>query len=100
VDAVQHPHCTGEHFRVFPISNWTELDVWQYIAREHIALPSIYYTHKRDVVERKGLLVPVTELTRRATARKSCSATCAFAPWATSPAPAPWKARQQRPKTS
>jgi len=53
----------GEHFRVFPISNWTELDVWQYIARESIALPSIYYTHKRDVVERKGLLVPVTELT-------------------------------------
>jgi len=47
----------GEHFRVFPISNWTELDVWQYIARENIALPSIYYTHKRDVVERKGLLV-------------------------------------------
>ena len=55
-----HP---GEHFRVFPISNWTELDVWQYIAREHIALPSIYYSHTRDVVERKGLLVPVTPLT-------------------------------------
>jgi sulfate adenylyltransferase subunit 2 len=53
----------GEHFRVFPISNWTELDVWQYIARENIALPSIYYTHKRKVVERRGLLVPVTELT-------------------------------------
>jgi sulfate adenylyltransferase subunit 2 len=53
----------GEHFRVFPISNWTELDVWQYIDRENIALPSLYYTHKRDVVERKGLLVPVTELT-------------------------------------
>ncbi|MFC7432944.1 sulfate adenylyltransferase subunit CysD [Hydrogenophaga bisanensis] len=53
----------GEHFRVFPISNWTELDVWQYIAREHIALPSIYYTHRREVVERRGLLVPVTDLT-------------------------------------
>ena len=53
----------GEHFRVFPISNWTELDVWQYIARENIALPSIYYTHKREVVDRRGLLVPVTELT-------------------------------------
>ena len=53
----------NEHFRVFPISNWTELDVWQYIEREQIALPSLYYTHKRDVVERKGLLVPVTELT-------------------------------------
>ena len=53
----------GEHFRVFPISNWTELDVWQYIEREDIALPSIYYAHQRQVVERRGLLVPVTELT-------------------------------------
>ena len=53
----------GEHFRVFPISNWTELDVWQYIARENIELPSLYYAHQRKVVERKGLLVPVTELT-------------------------------------
>ena len=55
-----HP---GEHFRVFPISNWTELDVWQYIEREQIELPSIYYAHHRQVVERKGLLVPVTDLT-------------------------------------
>ncbi len=55
-----HP---GEHFRVFPISNWTELDVWQYIARERIALPSLYYSHPREVVERRGLLVPVTQLT-------------------------------------
>lgn len=55
-----HP---GEHFRVFPISNWTELDVWQYIAREHVALPSLYYSHTRSVVERRGLLVPVTPLT-------------------------------------
>ena len=53
----------GEHFRVFPISNWTELDVWQYIDRENIELPSLYYAHKRNVVQRKGLLVPVTELT-------------------------------------
>jgi sulfate adenylyltransferase subunit 2 len=53
----------GEHFRVFPISNWTELDVWQYIARENIELPSLYYAHQREVVERKGLLVPVTPLT-------------------------------------
>jgi sulfate adenylyltransferase subunit 2 len=55
-----HP---GEHFRVFPISNWTELDVWQYIEREQIALPSLYYSHTRDVIERKGLLVPVTHMT-------------------------------------
>ena len=54
---------SGEHLRVFPISNWTELDVWQYIAREKIALPSLYYSHCRDVVERRGLLVPVTPLT-------------------------------------
>jgi len=53
----------GEHFRVFPISNWTELDVWQYIERERIELPSLYYAHQRQVVERRGLLVPVTELT-------------------------------------
>src|SRR5579859_3807532 len=55
-----HP---GEHVRVFPISNWTELDVWQYIAREAIELPSIYYSHRRPVVRRRGLLVPVTPLT-------------------------------------
>ena len=53
----------GEHFRVFPISNWTELDVWQYIAREQVALPALYYSHRREVVERRCLLVPVTPLT-------------------------------------
>jgi sulfate adenylyltransferase subunit 2 len=53
----------GEHLRVFPISNWTELDVWQYIEREALAVPRIYYAHEREVVERNGLLVPVTELT-------------------------------------
>ena len=53
----------GENMRVFPISNWTELDIWQYIARENLELPPIYYSHKREVVRRKGLLVPVTLLT-------------------------------------
>ncbi len=53
----------GEHMRVFPISNWTELDVWQYIAREKLALPNIYYAHMREVVEKNGLLVPVTDIT-------------------------------------
>ncbi len=53
----------GEHMRVFPISNWTELDVWQYIEREKIAVPDIYYTHRRPVIRRNGLLVPVTRLT-------------------------------------
>ena len=53
----------GEHFRVFPISNWTELDVWLYLAREGIPLPGLYYSHPREVVRRKGLLVPVTPVT-------------------------------------
>jgi len=55
-----HP---GEHLRVFPISNWTEVDVWQYIERENLPLPSLYYAHQRDVVRRRGLLVPVTPIT-------------------------------------
>lgn len=55
----------GEHMRVFPISHWTELDVWQYIARERLAVPSIYFAHERPIVHRNGALVPVTELTPR-----------------------------------
>jgi sulfate adenylyltransferase subunit 2 len=55
-----HP---GENVRVFPISNWTELDVWQYIHREDIELPSIYFAHSRPVVRRGSALVPVTSLT-------------------------------------
>ncbi|MFZ5510813.1 MAG: sulfate adenylyltransferase subunit CysD [Pseudomonadota bacterium] len=53
----------GENIRAFPISNWTELDVWQYIACEKLELPSIYFAHKRPVVRRGGALVPVTGLT-------------------------------------
>jgi sulfate adenylyltransferase subunit 2 len=53
----------GEHMRAFPISNWTELDVWLYIARENIPLPGLYYAHDRQVIRRKGLLVPVTDVT-------------------------------------
>src|SRR5882762_5073616 len=53
----------GEHMRVFPISNWTELDVWQYIAQEKLQVPSLYFAHRRPVVRRGGALVPVTELT-------------------------------------
>jgi sulfate adenylyltransferase subunit 2 len=56
-------HRPGEHFRAFPISNWTELDVWLYIARERVPLPAMYYAHRREVVRRKGLLVPVTSVT-------------------------------------
>jgi sulfate adenylyltransferase subunit 2 len=50
----------GEQIRVFPISNWTELDVWQYIARERLELPSIYFTHERDVFRRDGMLYAVS----------------------------------------
>src|SRR5207237_10855586 len=55
----------GEHFRVFPISNWTELDVWAYIREEKLEIPSIYYAHEREVFERDGMLysrAPFTEL--------------------------------------
>ncbi|MEV7466853.1 sulfate adenylyltransferase subunit CysD [Streptomyces kronopolitis] len=48
-------HSPGEHVRVFPLSNWTELDVWQYIAREEIELPAIYYAHEREVFARAGM---------------------------------------------
>ncbi|WP_173873351.1 sulfate adenylyltransferase subunit CysD [Streptomyces albus subsp. chlorinus] len=48
-------HAPGEHVRVFPLSNWTELDVWQYIAREKIELPAIYYAHEREVFSRSGM---------------------------------------------
>ena len=53
----------GEHVRVFPISNWTELDVWRYIAREGLDLPALYFAHERKVVRRGSLLAPVTDLT-------------------------------------
>jgi sulfate adenylyltransferase subunit 2 len=53
----------GEHVRVFPISNWTELDIWQYIDRERLDVPSIYFAHPRRVVRRRNAWVPVTELT-------------------------------------
>jgi sulfate adenylyltransferase subunit 2 len=52
---------TGESIRVFPLSNWTELDVWHYVAREGIALPEIYFAHDREVVDRAGMLYAVNE---------------------------------------
>jgi sulfate adenylyltransferase subunit 2 len=54
-------HRAGEHIRVFPLSNWTELDIWQYIAEEGIELPSIYFAHQRQVFRRDGMLLAVTE---------------------------------------
>src|SRR5688500_5539661 len=52
-------HHKGEHIRVFPLSNWTELDIWQYIGDESIEIPSIYYAHRRQVFERDGMLLAV-----------------------------------------
>ncbi|KON78518.1 Sulfate adenylyltransferase, small subunit [Leptospira kirschneri serovar Mozdok] len=51
----------GENVRVFPISNWTELDVWEYIRKENIALPSLYFSHKRQIIYRENLLFPVSK---------------------------------------
>ncbi len=56
----------GEHIRVFPLSNWTELDVWAYIERENLEIPSIYYAHERQVFERDGLLLAGNPYVRRA----------------------------------
>ncbi|MFL5351298.1 sulfate adenylyltransferase subunit CysD [Archangium sp.] len=50
-------HRRGEHIRVFPLSNWTEMDIWQYIAQERIPLPSIYFSHRREVFRRDGMLM-------------------------------------------
>jgi sulfate adenylyltransferase subunit 2 len=76
----------GEHFRVFPLSNWTEMDVWQYILQEHITLPSLYYTHERKVFQRDGIwlayypfmkLKPTEEIvTRRVRCRTIGDITC------------------------
>jgi sulfate adenylyltransferase subunit 2 len=54
-------HFEGEHFRAFPISNWTEMDVWNYIKREDIAIPSLYFAHEREVVRRQGTWIPNSE---------------------------------------
>lgn len=57
-------HNPGEHFRVFPISNWTESDIWEYIQREEIQLPSLYFAHERDVIRRNDSWLPVSEFLR------------------------------------
>jgi len=55
----------GEHFRVFPISNWTELDVWMYVKRERLELPSIYFSHRRQVFQRDGMLYAAADFLQR-----------------------------------
>lgn len=64
----------GEHFRVFPLSNWTEMDVWQYIAQESVEIPNIYFSHERDIVQRDGMLLAnssyITLMTGETTERR------------------------------
>ena len=68
----------GEHVRVFPISNWTELDVWQYIAREELELPSIYFAHEREVFTRDGMLYAVSDFVERMDGEEPFSASVRF----------------------
>jgi sulfate adenylyltransferase subunit 2 len=68
----------GEHIRVFPISNWTELDVWQYVARENLELPSIYFSHERDVFKRDGMLYAASDFIERLPDEQPFSATVRF----------------------
>jgi sulfate adenylyltransferase subunit 2 len=68
----------GEQIRVFPISNWTELDVWQYVAREQLELPSIYFAHERDVFRRDGMIYAVSEFLERLPGEEPFAATVRF----------------------
>ncbi len=68
----------GEHARVFPISNWTELDVWQYIAEEHLEVPSIYFSHEREVFERDGMLYAVSPFIEMIDGERPFSATVRY----------------------
>jgi sulfate adenylyltransferase subunit 2 len=56
-------HHKGEHIRIFPLSNWTELDIWSYLAQENVDLPSIYFAHEREVFSRDGMWLPVSKYT-------------------------------------
>jgi len=61
----------GEHMRVFPLSNWTELDIWQYIDQERLDIPPIYFSHEREVIRRDGQWLPVSDLLPKKTAEES-----------------------------
>jgi sulfate adenylyltransferase subunit 2 len=71
-------HRKGEHIRVFPLSNWTELDIWQYIADEDIELPTIYYAHRREVFRRDGMLMAVTDFLQPAEDEEVFAATVRY----------------------
>ena len=71
-------HHKGEHIRIFPLSNWTELDIWQYIAEEEIELPTIYFSHRRKVFRRDGMLMAVTEFLQPADGEEVFEATVRY----------------------
>ncbi|MGW4715756.1 sulfate adenylyltransferase subunit CysD [Nocardia sp. NPDC004260] len=71
-------HRAGEHIRVFPLSNWTELDIWSYIAAEGIALPPLYYAHRRPVVQRDGMLLAHTRFLQLLDGEEPYEATVRF----------------------
>jgi sulfate adenylyltransferase subunit 2 len=71
-------HRTGEHIRVFPLSNWTELDIWQYILAEGVELPSLYYAHRRQVFERDGMLLAVSPYVTLLDSEEAFEATVRF----------------------
>ncbi len=68
----------GENIRVFPISNWTEMDIWQYIERERLEIPDIYFAHERDVIQRPGGIMPVSELVQPQSGEKVVRKTVRF----------------------
>ncbi|QWF84081.1 sulfate adenylyltransferase subunit CysD [Amycolatopsis sp. CA-230715] len=71
-------HRKGEHIRVFPLSNWTELDIWQYVEAERVGLPSLYYAHRRQVVQRDGMLLAHTRFLTLAEGENPYEATVRF----------------------
>jgi sulfate adenylyltransferase subunit 2 len=96
-------HNLGEHTRVFPISNWTEMDIWQYILREDLELPSVYFSHQRNVFERDGLLMADSPTSTGETTRRSSRAQYGSAPRGTCHAPEhshqqhpPWRRSSKR----
>ena len=93
-------HHKGEHIRVFPLSNWTELDVWQYIADEQIEVPSIYFAHHRTVFVRDGMLMSVNQHLTLMVERRSSRPGSGSARWEMPTAPAASNRRPPRLRTS
>ena len=73
----------GEHVRVFPLSNWTELDVWEYVRVEELELPPIYFAHEREVFARDGMLYAVSDVMPLRDGEEPFSSPCATGPWET-----------------